>query len=59
MNISAIGGFHFELPGISHVMFHLDGGPTFNLVNTSPNTTTNFQVGALSPALGASVVYVF
>jgi hypothetical protein len=59
LNLSAVGGFHFEMPGISHVMVHLDGGPTFNLINTSPSTTTNFQVGALSPALGASVVYIF
>ncbi len=59
MTLSALAGFHFELPGISHVNVHLDGGPTFVLINTSPNTTTNFQVGALSPALGASIVYIF
>lgn len=59
MNLSVIGGFHFELPGIPHVVAHLDGGPAFSLVTTDPSTTTNFQVGALSAALGASIVYLF
>lgn len=59
LNLNAVAGFHFELPGIPHVMVHLDGGPSLNVVNTSPTTTTNFQIAALSPALGASVLYVF
>jgi len=59
MNVAAVAGFHFELPGVPHVNVHLDGGPSFNLINTSPSTYTNFQVGALSPALGASVMYIF
>jgi hypothetical protein len=59
LGISAIGGFHFEMPGVNHILVQLDGGPFFTLVNTSPNAKTNFQVGALSPALGASVLYVF
>ena len=59
MNFSAVGGFHFEMPGIPHISVHLDGGPTFNLITTSPSTTTNFQIAALSPALGASILYIF
>lgn len=59
MNLSAIVGFHFELPGVPHVAVHLDGGPTLNVINSSPVSTTSFQVGALSPALGASILYIF
>ncbi len=59
MNLSAVGGFHFELPGLSHVMVHLDGGPTLALVNPLPGATTSLQMGALSAALGASILYVF
>jgi hypothetical protein len=59
MNLTAVAGFHFEMPGIPHVLVHLDGGPSLNLFNSSPTTGTSFQVGALSPALGASVLYVF
>lgn len=60
MSFSAIGGFHFELPGVPHVLVHLDGGATYYFVNTSPSTSTNdFNLNALSPALGASVLYAF
>jgi hypothetical protein len=60
MSFSAIGGFHFEMPGVPHVLVHLDGGATFYFVNTSPNNSTNsFNLNALSPALGASVLYAF
>src|SRR6185312_4797178 len=55
LHLTAIVGLHLEIPGVEHVTIHLDGGPAYNLVNTSPITTTGFQVSALSPALGASV----
>jgi hypothetical protein len=60
MSFSAIGGFHFEMPGVPHVLVHLDGGATYYFINTSPNSSTrNFTLNALSPALGASILYAF
>ena len=59
LSLTAIGGIHFRLPGIPQLEAHLDGGPTFYSVTTSPRTTNNFLVSALSPALGLSVLYLF
>ncbi len=60
MSLTALGGFHFQLPGIPHIIVHLDGGPNFTVLNTNPIATqTNFQFGGLSPALGASILYLF
>ena len=59
LNFALVAGFHFELPGVPHVVVHLDGGPNFSLINTNPNSQTNFSMTALSPALGASVLYLF
>ena len=59
MNISAVAGIHFRLPSLPQLEAHLDGGPTFYVVNTSPQSSSNFQIAALSPALGLSVLYRF
>lgn len=58
-NLSALAGFHFSIPGLSQVRFHLDGGPSFTFVNTPVASTTQFMLQPLSPALGASIVYIF
>jgi hypothetical protein len=59
LSFSGIFGFHFEMPGVPHVVVHLDGGPTYYMINTSPSSTNSFQMTALSPALGASILYAF
>ncbi|MEO5968805.1 MAG: hypothetical protein ABIQ95_02670 [Bdellovibrionia bacterium] len=56
--LNLLGGFHFEVPGASHVMVSFDGGPSFNLIASTPSSTS-FQVSAFSPALGASIIYIF
>ncbi len=62
MNMSAIAGFHFPVPGASQIMVHIDGGPNFTLYNigsgAASTTQTNFQMTPLSPALGLSIVYI-
>jgi hypothetical protein len=58
-NIAGLAGFHFSIPGLSQVRFHLDGGPSFNFQGTSFGSSSQFQLSALSSALGASVVYIF
>ena len=58
LSITAIGGFHFNLPGVSKVQVHLDGGPSFTLQNSTPSRT-DFSLAALSPAFGASILYRF
>lgn len=59
MNYSLIAGIHFRLPGIPQLEAHLDGGASYSFTNTSPSTTINFALSALSPALGLSVFYLF
>lgn len=51
-----VAGLHFEVPGAPHVKIHLDAGPSLTLINSTPSQTS-FQIGALSPALGLSVLY--
>jgi hypothetical protein len=55
---SGIIGFHFELPGVSAVSIHFDGGPSFTLITSSPSQT-NFGINPLSGVLGASIFYTF
>ena len=57
--VAALGGFHFDVPNLPQVSVHLDAGPAFQFTDTSPSTTTNFRVSALSSALGLSVFYNF
>lgn len=56
--LNILGGFHFEVPGAPQVSVSFDGGPSFNLIASTPSQT-NFQVSAFSPALGASIIYLF
>jgi hypothetical protein len=64
MNIVAVVGAHFEIPG-TQIALHFDGGPTFSLVSISGvngvggSTQTSFSMAPLSNLLGASVVYAF
>ncbi len=54
-SVGFIGGFHFQLPNLSQILIHLDGGATLNIVGSS----SSLEVGALSPAMGASILYAF
>ena len=56
LNFMGVAGFHFEVPGAPHMKIHLDAGPSLTLINSTPSQTS-FQIGALSPALGLSVLY--
>lgn len=58
LGLNLLGGIHFELPGAPQILVNLDGGPSFTLISSSPSQS-NFQLAAFSPALGASVVYLF
>ena len=66
MNIFGVLGVHYA-PGGSNIVFHLDGGPQFNLQKVSTGTgaaatsttNTSFSMNQLSSLLGASVVYMF
>jgi hypothetical protein len=59
LNVIAVGGFHFSLPAIPHIEFHLDGGANFYLLNTIPDAQRQLQVASLTPALGLSILYYF
>lgn len=54
-NIYGLMGFHFHIPGVSHVMVSFDGGPAVHIASGN----TQFTVAALSPLLGLSVHYMF
>lgn len=56
VSLNGLAGFHFTLSGAPAVSIHVDAGPSLSLATTSPATTANFQVGALSPLLGLSLV---
>jgi hypothetical protein len=56
LNFTGVAGFHFEVPGAPQIKIHLDAGPSFTLLTTTPSINS-FQIGALSPALGLSVLY--
>jgi hypothetical protein len=58
LGLNILGGIHFELPGAPQVLVNLDGGPSLSLISSSPSQTS-FSITAFSPALGASVVYLF
>ena len=58
MNFTLVAGFHFEIPGVPSVVVHLDGGPSYQVLNTNPSQTS-LQIGPLSAALGASILYHF
>ena len=58
MGLSAIGGIHFNIPGITQLEAHLDGGATFSFLDSPTGTLKTFQIGALSPALGLSLFYL-
>lgn len=53
--IDGVVGVHFAFPGASALRIDLDAGPSFQIVDGN----TNFSIGALSPALGLSVLYFF
>lgn len=53
--LTGVAGIHFELPGIRNVLIQADAGPSF-LASSGNNS---FSVGALSPLLGLSLVYLF
>ena len=56
LNFTGVAGFHFEVPGAPQMKIHLDAGPSFTVLTTTPSVSS-FQIGALSPALGLSVLY--
>ncbi len=53
-NVTALGGIHFDVPGISRLKVHFDAGPNLSWVS---GAGTNLTVGALSPVLGLSLFY--
>ncbi len=53
--LNGIGGVHFPFPGASNTRIDLDAGPSFRVVDGN----SNFSVGAVSAALGLSVLYFF
>jgi hypothetical protein len=59
ISMAAIAGLRFSVPGTSAIQIHLDGGPSFSLISTSPNSQSSFAISALSTALGLSVFYIF
>ena len=54
-NITPLGGFHFEIPNLSHILLSLDGGPAFNLQDGD----FHFGIKSLSAAMGLAVHYMF
>ncbi|MCM2277055.1 MAG: hypothetical protein NDJ89_03150 [Oligoflexia bacterium] len=54
LRLSGVAGLHFPLAVASKVMVHLDGGPTFSLLDGN----AGFEIGAHSMLLGVSVVYM-
>jgi hypothetical protein len=55
LTVNGVAGFRFPVPGASNILVNLDGGPSFQLFDSD----ANFEINALSPGLGASVVYLF
>ncbi|HAR43505.1 MAG TPA: hypothetical protein DCS07_12875 [Bdellovibrionales bacterium] len=53
VRLGGVGGIHLPFPGTSNVMIHLDAGPVLNLQSDA----NDFNIGAFSGLLGASVVY--
>lgn len=53
--LQPIAGVHFNFSDIPHVMFSIDGGPTFSVVDGN----ANFAIGGISSLLGLSIVYLF
>jgi hypothetical protein len=51
--ITGVAGIHARFPGLERIALHFDAGPSLSLFNS----TSNFTLGALSSALGLSVVY--
>lgn len=51
-----LAGIHMTV--MDRVVLAFDGGPSFSLITTSPNSTSNFMIGT-APYLGASVLYMF
>jgi len=55
VKIIGLGGIHFAFEGLKNIQFHFDIGPGF----TSIGEHFQFNFGATSPLLGASVFYYF
>ena len=55
IRLTGVAGLHFEMPGIHNVFVQADVGPSL-LISSAHN---NFQVGAFSPLLGLSLIYMF
>jgi hypothetical protein len=53
--LSGVAGFHFIVPNTERILINLDGGPTMTIVDDD----VDFTVGALSPVLGLSVLFLF
>jgi len=53
ISVVPVGGFHFLFPGTKSIGFSFDGGPVFEV----RNSTFNFSTVALSPLLGLSIHY--
>jgi len=53
VSFAGIGGIHMPFPGTSNVMIHFDAGPVLHIQSGA----NDFNIGALSGLLGASIVY--
>ena len=53
ITFAGVAGVHARFPGLERLALHFDAGPEVTIANS----VTNFTLGALSPALGLSIVY--
>lgn len=53
INFTALGGVHFQIPGVEKVLVSFDGGPNLAIFDGN----TNFSIDALSPFLGFNIHY--
>ncbi len=53
--IAGVAGIHYNLPGTTDLILHLDAGP----ILTINNGNAQFQITPLSAILGATIVYMF
>jgi hypothetical protein len=57
--VSALGGVHFEIPGLSRLKIHFDGGPSYSW-STDSRQPASLTFSSFNPiGLGMSIAYLF